>query len=192
MKKLLLVTVLLISTLAASAQKNTSVSYIDKFKQDAIRIMQQTGVPASIILGVAMHESACGNSSIAQHLNNQFGVKGGGTSVYYKNHKKVKTSYKQYDSITESFEDFARIMTQRKQFSHLADQLTQYDYVAWAKGIQRSGYASSRKWASQVLGLINKYKLYDLDQTPADQPQLLQPGPDPTDPKGIQPKMANN
>jgi len=192
MKKILLITALLISTLAASAQKNTSLSYIDKFKADAIRIMQETGIPASIILGVAMHESACGNSAVAQNLNNQFGVKGGGTSVYYKHKKKVKSSYKQYDSITESFEDFARIMTERKQFSHLADQLTQYDYVAWAKGIQRSGYASSRKWASQVLGLINKYKLYDLDQTPADHPALLQPAPDPTDPTGIQPKMANN
>src|SRR6201994_4736677 len=100
MKKILLVSVLLISALAASAQKNTTQSYIDKFKDDAIRIMQQTGVPASIVLGVAMHESGCGNSSIAQHLNNQFGVKGGGTSVYYKHNKKVKSSYKQYSSIT--------------------------------------------------------------------------------------------
>lgn len=192
MKKILLITALLISTLAASAQKNTSLSYIDKFKADAIRIMQETGIPASIILGVAMHESACGNSSVAQHLNNQFGVKGGGTSVYYKHNKKVRSSYKQYDSIAESFEDFARIMTERKQFSHLADQLTQYDYVAWAKGIQRSGYASSRKWASQVLGLINKYKLYDLDQTPTDQPKAPQPAPATTDPVVAQLKMANN
>jgi flagellum-specific peptidoglycan hydrolase FlgJ len=194
MKKLLLVTVLLISTLAVSAQKNTSLSYIDKFKQDAIRIMQQTGIPASIILGVAMHESACGNSSIAQHLNNQFGVKGGGTSVYYKNHKKVKSSYKEYGSVTESFEDFARIMTERKQFSHLADQLTQYDYVAWAKGIQRSGYASSRKWASQVLGLINKYNLHDLDSSQPDATASAAPSPllpaDPTVPQ--QPQTANN
>jgi hypothetical protein len=43
-------------------------------------------------------------------------------------------------------------MTERKQFSHLADALTHYDYKGWAKGIQRSGYAGSRKWASQVLG----------------------------------------
>jgi len=191
MKKLILIITLLVSSLAVSAQ-NTSQSYIEKFKDNAISLMHQTGVPASIILAVAMHESANGNSLIAQKLNNQFGVKGGGTSVYYKHKKKVRSSYKQYSSITESFEDFARIMTERKQFSHLTDQLTQYDYVAWAKGIQRSGYASSRKWASQVLGLINKYKLYDLDQTPANQPALLQPAPDPTDPTGLQPKMANN
>lgn len=168
MKKILLITTLLISTLAASAQKNTSTSYIDKFKDDAVRIMHETGIPASIVLGVAMHESGCGNSNIAQKLNNQFGVKGGGGAVYTKHNKKVRTPYKRYDSVLDSFQDFARIMTERKQFSHLADALTHYDYLGWAKGIQRSGYAGSRKWASQVLGIIKKYDLHDLDEKPAD------------------------
>ena len=63
-------------------------------------------------------------------------------------------------------------MTERKQFSHLADELTHYDYKGWAKGIQRSGYASSRKWASQVLGIINNYDLNELDENPATQTQL--------------------
>src|ERR1700759_2776979 len=143
MKKILLITTLLISTLAASAQKNTSTSYIQQFKDAAIRIMHETGVPASIVLGAAMHESGCGNSNIARNLNNQFGMKGFGTPVYYDKHnKKVKTSYKQYDSVLESFEDFARIMTEKKQFSHLGDKYTHYDYQHWAKGIQKSGYCS--------------------------------------------------
>ena len=188
MKKILLITALLISTLAASAQKNSTQSYIDRFKDDAIRIMNETGVPASIVLGVAMHESACGNSSIAQHLNNQFGVKGGGTSVYYKHKKKVRSSYKQYDSIEDSFDDFARIISNRKQFNGLSCELTQFDYIGWAHGIQKSGYASSRKWASQVLGLIEKYKLYNFDQ-PQTPPALATAPVDPTTPK---PQMANN
>jgi flagellum-specific peptidoglycan hydrolase FlgJ len=178
MKKLLTVTLLLVSALitnttAVSAQ-SASQTYIEKFKDNAIRIMHETGVPASIILGVAMHESGSGKSAIAQNLNNQFGVKGGGTVVYYKHNKKVRSAYKRYDSVLDSFNDFARIMTERKQFSHLADKLTQYDYKGWAKGIQRSGYASSRKWASQVLGIINKYKLDELDKTPEEQPQLAE------------------
>jgi flagellum-specific peptidoglycan hydrolase FlgJ len=173
MKKILLITTLLISTLAASAQKNTSQSYIEKFKDDAIRIMHETGIPASIVLGVAMHESGCGNSTIAQNLNNQFGVKGGGSVVFIKHNKKVHSSYKRYDSVLDSFQDFARIMTERKQFSHLADALSHYDYAGWAHGIQRSGYASSRKWASQVLGIIKKYDLHDLDENPSDQPKEL-------------------
>jgi flagellum-specific peptidoglycan hydrolase FlgJ len=190
MKKVLLITTLLISTLVASAQKNTTQSYIDKFKDDAIRIMNETGVPASIVLGVAMHESGCGNSAIAQNLNNQFGVKGGGHSVYYKHKKKVTSSYKHYDTIGDSFEDFARIISNRKQFNGLSCELTQFDYVGWAKGIEKSGYASSRTWTSQVLGLIKKYKLYNFDQPQTAAPSQVIQAYDPTNP--ILPPMANN
>jgi flagellum-specific peptidoglycan hydrolase FlgJ len=169
MKKLLLITLLLISSLLVSAQKNTAQSYIEQFKEDAIRIMHETGVPASIVLGVAMHESGCGNSLLAQNLNNQFGVKGGGHSFYYRHKKKVSTAYKRYESVYDSFQDFARIMTERKEFSGLADKLTHFDYSGWAHGIQKHGYASSHKWSSQVLGLIKKYQLYSFDENPAEQ-----------------------
>lgn len=167
MKKLVLVTLLLASTLLASAQKNTARSYIEQFKDDAIKIMHQTGVPASIVLGVAMHESGCGNSTLAQNLNNQFGVKGGGGAVFYKHNKKVHSKYKRYDSVYDSFQDFARIMTERSEFSGLADKFTHFDYTGWAHGIQKHGYASSHKWSAQVLGLIKKYQLYNFDENPA-------------------------
>ena len=173
MKKLILITILLVSALAVSAQ-NTSQSYIEKFKDNAVRIMHESGVPASIILAVAMHESANGNSNIAKKLNNQFGVKGYDAHVYYNNNKKVKTYYRRYDSVMDSFQDFARIMTERKQFSHLSETLTHYDYAAWAKGIQRSGYCSSHKWASQVLAIIKKYNLNAFDENPDEQKQLAQ------------------
>jgi len=167
MKKLVLVTLLLASTLLASAQKNTARSYIEQFKDDAIKIMHQTGVPASIVLGVAMHESGCGNSTLAQNLNNQFGVKGGGGAVFYKHNKKVHSKYKRYESVYDSFQDFARIMTERSEFSGLADKFTHFDYTGWAHGIQKHGYASSHKWSAQVLGLIKKYQLYNFDENPA-------------------------
>src|ERR1700750_2810096 len=104
MKKTLLIVTLLVSSLGAFAQtKNTSQSYIEKFKENAVALMHETGVPAIIILGVAMHESGNGNSTIAQNLNNQFGVKGGGGAVFYKHKKKVRSAYKKYDSILDSF-----------------------------------------------------------------------------------------
>src|ERR1700739_1853541 len=114
MKKPLLFMLMLLSALWASAQKNTPKSYIEQFKDDAIRIMHETGVPASIVLGAAMHESGCGNSHVARNLNNQFGMKGNTAYTYIDSHnKKVRTTYKQYDSVLESFEDFARIMTEK-------------------------------------------------------------------------------
>ncbi|MDB5133319.1 MAG: hypothetical protein JWR02_3068 [Mucilaginibacter sp.] len=174
MKIHVLVALLLLSSLMVSAQKNTPQTYIEKFKPDAIRIMHETGVPASIVLGVAMHESGCGNSALAQHLNNQFGVKGNNHIVYYRHNKKVRTAYKRYDSVFDSFQDFARIMTERREFSGLSSSLTHFDYAGWAHGIQKHGYASSHKWASQVLGLIKKYHLYSFDENPADQENLAQ------------------
>jgi flagellum-specific peptidoglycan hydrolase FlgJ len=180
MKKTLLITTLLISSFTAFAQKNTSQSYIEQFKDNAISIMHETGIPASIILGIAMHESGNGNSAIAQNLNNQFGVKGGGGAVYFKHQKKVHSAYKRYDSILESFDDFARIITERRQLGRLSDKLPLYDYEKWVRGIQRGGYASSKKWGAQVLAIIRKYQLNDLDKTPAEQAQTAQNTQDPS------------
>jgi flagellum-specific peptidoglycan hydrolase FlgJ len=176
MKKTVLLTILLVATvtLAVKAQdKNTSQSYIEKFKDNAIAIMHQSGIPASIILGIAMHESANGNSAIAKNLNNQFGMKGGSTSVYYKNKKKVRSAYKQYDSVLDSFDDFARIMREKKKFAGLSAQFSPTDYLGWVKGIERAGYASSRKWGKQVLALINKYDLHSFDSK-ADSTEFAQ------------------
>lgn len=164
MKKTLLIAILFLTSFTVSAQKNSSQSYIQQFKDNAIRIMHESGVPASIILAVAMHESANGNSSIARNLNNHFGMKG--HSQVSPGHKIIHSSYKQYDSVFDSFQDFARIMTERKQFSHLAEQLSHYDYKNWVKGIQHSGYASSHLWGAQVLGLIHKYQLHAYDESP--------------------------
>lgn len=171
MKKTVLVLALLVSCFAVSAQ-NTSASYIEKFKDDAIRIMHQSGIPASIVLAVAMHESGCGNSLLAKQFNNQFGVKGLDKHVLVTHDKKKLTSYKKYDSVMDSFEDFSRIITGRKQLSYLQN-LTHCDYVGWAKGIQKSGYAASHKWSKQVLGLINKYHLNLFDENPSDQSPVL-------------------
>ena len=168
MKKILLVALLLISV-GASAQNKTQ-SYIEKFKDDAIRIMHETGVPASIILAIAMHESACGGSAIAKNLNNQFGMKGFSTHVFKADKKTLRTNYKKYDSPTDSFDDFARVMTEKAKFNGLADQFTHYDYLGWALGIQKAGYASSRRWASDVLSLVKKYQLNLFDESPANQP----------------------
>jgi flagellum-specific peptidoglycan hydrolase FlgJ len=171
MKKTLLILTLLISSLAASAQ-NTSTSYIEKFKDEAVRIMHESGIPASIVLAVAMHESGCGNSTLAKQFNNQFGVKGFDKHVLIVHNKKKLTPYKKYGSVKDSFEDFSRIISARKQLSYLQN-LTHYDYVGWAKGIQKSGYAASHKWATQVLGLIARYHLNLFDENPADQQQVV-------------------
>lgn len=147
MKKAILPLLLFISFFAKA--QNTSQLYIEKYKNAAISIMHDYGIPASVTLAIAMHESASGNSKLARHNNNQFGMKG-------------RHSYKTYDSVLESFEDFARIISKR----NLSDKFDSFDYKSWAKGIQRGGYASSGKWSSQVLSIIKKFELNSLDEKP--------------------------
>ena len=174
MKRTILISLLIFTAIIAKAQKNTPKSYIDSFKTSAIKIMHETGVPASIVLGIAMHESGCGNSALANNLNNQFGVKGDKKIFYYKHKRKVVTAYKRYNSVLESFEDFARIMTERKEFNGLIEKLTHFDYYGWAHNIQKNGYASDKKWSKSVLRIIEKYQLNILDEKPEKQPELAQ------------------
>lgn len=166
MKKFFCFAVFLLIARASVAQYS-AMTYISAHKDAAIQIMKEHGIPASIVLGVAMHESANGNSTVARKLNNHFGIKGR-ISHYLHKKKRVKTAYKKYDSALDSYEDFAGVLTERKQFAHLSDTYSADDYEGWARGIQRNGYAASRVWASQVMGIIRKYNLDEFDQPEND------------------------
>lgn len=161
MKKIL--TLLLFSLLSAGAfAQNAAKEYIERYKDLAIQNMNTYGTPASVILAVAIHESASGNSKIARYLNNHFGMKGRNTS------KEIRSSYKGYESAESSYQDFISMLSSRPQFSHLFDKFSHYDYKGWIFGINRGGYAASRQWAGQVLGIIKKYRLYEYDNRPAE------------------------
>jgi len=141
-------------------KKYTPNSYIQAHKDAAVKYMKEFGIPASIILGIAYHESAHGNSKLANYLNNHFGIKGKNDS------KEIRSAYKGYDSVDESYRDFVRYIESRKQFSGLIDKYGPGNYKDWAFGIARGGYASSKTWASQVIAIIDKHKLYELDELP--------------------------
>jgi uncharacterized FlgJ-related protein len=137
-------------------------SYIEENKDFSIQLMNKYHVPASVILAVAIHESASGTSKIARYLNNHFGIKGQNNST------QIKSSYKGFKVAEDSYLNFIDIMQSRSKFKALLDKYNDYDYRSWAYGIQRGGYAASRTWASQIIGVIKKYKLYEYDNRPDD------------------------
>ncbi|WP_069660849.1 glucosaminidase domain and LysM peptidoglycan-binding domain-containing protein [Arcticibacter eurypsychrophilus] len=130
-------------------------NYIESYKKVAVTTMNQHGIPASIILGIAIHESASGTSRIAKYLNNHFGLKG------KSGPKPIKSAYKGYDNVNDCYVDFVSFL--KNQFTGLFTRYASDDYRGWAMGIQRGGYAHSRTWASQVTAIIRKYKLNELD-----------------------------
>ncbi|SFH09377.1 glucosaminidase domain-containing protein [Pedobacter insulae] len=159
MKKTFLLLFLLgLSILSIKAQ--STQDYILANVNHAQYLMQQYQLPASIILGVAIHESAAGRSKIAKYLNNHFGVKGANSNA------EIQSAYRDYPSVDSSYSHFVSFLQSRKYFNVLFDQYDQYDYKNWARGIQRGGYAASRTWATQVIAIIKKYELFQYDNRP--------------------------
>lgn len=138
-------------------KKFSPSSYIEQHKSVAQQLMRETGVPASVILAIAIHESAYGNSRIATHLNNHFGIKG------KNNSSKIKSAYKGYESVLASYNDFVGLLQRRKATQPLFEKYSPSDYTAWVKGIARAGYSVTRDWSSKVLNTIDRYDLDDLD-----------------------------
>ena len=60
------------------------------------------------------------------------------------------------------------MMKSRPKFKILFDKYSDYDYKNWIYGIQKGGYAASRTWASQVISIIERYKLHECDHLPSD------------------------
>lgn len=131
--------------------------------------MNEHHVPASIILAVAMHESASGTSKIARYLNNHFGLKGPNNST------QIRSAYRGFETVEDSYNYFIDFLKGRTKFNSLFQKYTEYDYKNWAKGIQRGGYAASRTWSSQIIGFIKKYDLQQYDNRPDDYIEPIEP-----------------
>ncbi|CAM4195087.1 Flagellum-specific peptidoglycan hydrolase FlgJ [Pedobacter westerhofensis] len=160
--KNLFLTCLTILLIGTSAQGQTIQDYVEEHTDHAKELMREYDVPASVILAVAIHESAAGKSKVARHLNNHFGIKGSNSNT------EINSSYRDYETADESYDNFVEVLQNTSSFNKLFDKCDQYDYAGWAKGIQRGGYAASRTWAKQVIAIINKYELYQYDDRPAD------------------------
>lgn len=165
-----IVCILLLGFIASvSKAQSAATTYVERYKDAAIAKMNEHGIPASVILAIAMHESASGTSKIARHLNNHFGIKG-------KNRvASIRSAYKSYDTVADSYEDFIAVLKKHPSFAKLFGRYSSSDYKNWVKGIQRGGYAHSKTWGAQVLGFIKKYELYQYDQQPTQFFEDLRP-----------------
>lgn len=171
-KKNLLLFLLCLLFTAGTVRSQSIQDYVEEHTDYAQQLMREYEVPASVILAVAIHESAAGKSKVARHLNNHFGIKGANSNT------EINSSYKDYETAAESYTNFVEVLQNRSSFNKLFDKYDQYNYAGWAKGIARGGYATSRTWASQVIAIINKYQLYQYDERPADYVEPVKKAPE--------------
>lgn len=135
--------------------------YIEKYSPVAQEMMHEHGVPASVILAIAMHESANGKSKIAKNLNNHFGIKG------KNNSKVINSAYKGYKSVMDSYNDFISLVKRKKSTSSLFDNSPGENYKAWVRALSKSGYSTTSSWASKVIKTIELYNLNEFDNQPS-------------------------
>jgi len=147
--------------------------YIEAYKALAVQEMVEYGIPASIKIAQALVESDAGRSVLAVRANNHFGIKckswwTGGEYFYADDDldhsgRLTASCFRIYDNVEQSFIDHSLFLRSSDRyislFTHEGD-----DYRAWARGLQRCGYATNSRYGERLIQTIEKYHLYELDQ----------------------------
>lgn len=180
MKKILLILFFLIFLYGygqgqPAEKRITREEYIETYKDDAIREMMKSGVPASITLAQGILESADGNSPLAVYAKNHFGVKchagWKGESMRLDDDEKNEC-FRKYETVYESFRDHSDFLVTRSRYDFLFD-LKITDYKGWAKGLKKAGYATNPKYADMLIMLIEKNNLSQYDRYAKVPPRKL-------------------
>ncbi len=156
-KRNLLLCGLLASGLVVNAQR-TPQKYLRQYEPVATDLMKETGIPASVILGVAMLESGMGTSKNARLLRNHFGIVGRNNLAKRGSYR---SRYKEYQTDTASYRHFVKLIQKRKWYP---DMKGSSQYSEWLKMLNHSKYSSAgQTWVKRVTSMIRRYKLYELD-----------------------------
>lgn len=141
----------LVIFLSLGAQTKT---FVQKYRPLADSLSSVYGVPASVMLGVAIIESGSGTSRNSKLLNNFFGIVGRNNLLKTKG---IKSRYRQYDSDTASFVGFCKLQAKKKYYKKLYGNM---DYRLWTDAISKSGYSEvPAVWKQRVNDAIRKNKL---------------------------------
>ncbi|MFZ9387910.1 MAG: glucosaminidase domain-containing protein [Chitinophagaceae bacterium] len=129
-------------------------SFIQKYRPLADSLSVEYGIPASVILSIAILESASGTSRNCRLLNNFFGIVGKNNLLKTRG---IKSRYKQYENDTASFVGFCKLQTKKKYYKKLRGNT---DYRLWTDAISKSGYSEVPSiWKKRVNDTIRKNKL---------------------------------
>ncbi len=160
-----IISILIPNSAAHAGDKMTREEYIAKYKDDAVRDMKKTGVPASITLAQALLESSDGNSPLATEANNHFGVKCADWTgpTYHQDDDKKDECFRKYKDVLESYDDHSNFLRSRSRYASLfQNDIT--DYKSWAYGLKKAGYATNPAYAERLIKIIEDNKLYELDR----------------------------
>ena len=153
----------------ASTKNSTTPSpkgldaFVQHHRATAERVAQDSGIPASFMLGQAGHETGWGKGEI-RHKDgsaayNLFGIKAGKnwtgkvaevTTTEYINGvaRKVTAKFRAYDSYEDSFRDYARLINDNPRYEKAREKVG--SAVAYATELQKAGYATDPEYANKL------------------------------------------
>jgi LysM repeat protein len=167
MKRLFLLVSLLVLSKFSAQTWATEDQYIQKFAKYAVEEMEKYKIPASITLAQGLLETGGGQSRLAQEGKNHFGIKckEDWTGKTMKHTDDAPNEcFRVYEDPRQSYEDHSIFLSTRKYYTNLFN-LDMKDYRAWAYGLKKAGYATNPRYASILIGKIERYKLYEYDNT---------------------------
>ena len=137
--------------------------FVQHHRAAAERVAQDSGIPASFMLGQAGHETGWGKSEIrnkdGSNAFNLFGIKAGKgwtgkvaevTTTEYINGapRKVVAKFRAYDSFEESFRDYARLINDNPRYEKARAKT--HSALAFATELQKAGYATDPQYATKL------------------------------------------
>lgn len=168
MKRLFTIGIVLALSVTLNAQlrwNSRYQAYIEKYKDLAIAEMLKYDIPASITLAQGLLESGAGMSELAIRGNNHFGIKchdWRGAATYHTDDEENEC-FRAYNDVYESYEDHSKFLARQPRYKSLF-KLKRTDYKGWARGLKRCGYATSPTYATQLINIIELYKLHKFDK----------------------------
>ena len=167
----------LVATSKVSTTSDDVKVYIDRFKEVAKHNMKEHGVPASITLAQGVLESGAGKGRLCTIANNHFGIKchtgWTGESVSHDDDA-AQECFRKYQDPSESYRDHSLFLTSRSRYNGLFN-LDKGDYKSWARGLKAAGYATDPKYPDKLIGIIERYQLYEYDNEVLNRDYHFQP-----------------
>ncbi len=147
--------------------------FIEAAAAAAQESQRRLGVPASVTIAQAIHESYWGTSTLARNANNFFGIKarnGAGSAgtywmdaweVFNGEDVVVPEPFRAYNDPGESFLDHGMFFLQNSRY-HSAFRYTT-DPRRFAQAIADAGYATDPDYAPKLIRIMDQYDLYRYD-----------------------------
>lgn len=138
-------------------------NFVQHHRAAAERVAQDSGIPASFMLGQAGHETGWGKSEIrargGDNSFNLFGIKAGKgwtgkvaeiTTTEYIGGvpRKVTAKFRAYDSYEDSFKDYAKLINDNPRYEKARGKT--HSAVAYAAELQKAGYATDPQYANKL------------------------------------------